>query len=55
MPVLKEAGKQFIKIYRGESPKYFERGQVLQVIKPLVVISALKKKLLKILLKIFKS
>jgi len=26
MPVLKEAGKQLIKIYRGEGPKYFERG-----------------------------
>jgi|GEM_PF-3933055 len=27
MPVLKEAGKQLIKIYRGESPRYFERGK----------------------------
>ena len=26
MPVLKEAGKQLIKIYRGEGPRYFERG-----------------------------
>ena len=27
MPVLKEVGKQLIKIYRGEGPRYAERGK----------------------------